>query len=124
MAGKVRVYNASKGTDIVTEGDVADRFWSRLKGLIGRTSLAPGQGLLIRPSKGVHMWFMRFPIDVIYVGEGDRVVDVDENMRPWAIGRPRAAARYVIEVPAGTVAATHTRPGDQLEIVPVESPSS
>ncbi len=113
----IRVYNRTRQKDIVTQGKVADTFWTRLRGLIGRKGLAPGEGLLIVPCKGVHMGFMRFPIDVIYVGEGDRVIDVDVDLRPWAIGRPRRASRYVIEVPAGTVAATGTQPGDALEVI-------
>ncbi len=116
MTGTVRVRNTTRHTVIAREARVANTFWTRLRGLIGRKYLAPGEGLVIVPCKGVHMWFMRFPIDVIYVGEGDRVVDVDENLRPWAIGRPRRESRYVVEVPAGTVAATGTRPGDRLAL--------
>lgn len=114
MRRTVHVRNTTRQTDIAHHARVADTFWTRLRGLIGREPLAPGEGLVIVPCKGVHMWFMRFPIDVIYVGEGDRVVDVDENLQPWAIGRPRRESRYVIEVPAGMVAATGTRPGDRL----------
>lgn len=121
MRRRVRVRNVTRNVDLVSDGEMADRFWLRLKGLIGRRGLAPGEGLIIKPSKGVHMWFMRFPIDVVYVGEAERVIDVDEFLRPWRIGRPRPAARYVIEVPAGTISATGTRPGDQLEVIPVTS---
>ena len=112
----IHVRNLSRGRDIVTHGLVADTFWTRLRGLIGRKALRPGEGLLIMPCKGVHMWFMRFPIDVIYVGADNRVVDVDEHLAPWTIGRPRKHARYVIEVPAGTVAATDTAVGDLLSV--------
>ncbi len=112
----VRVYNVTRRRDLATQCRVAETFWSRLKGLIGRRTLAPGEGLLIRPSRGVHMWFMRFPIDVLYVDREGRVVDVDEHLRPWRIGRPRLRAHFVVELPAGTVAATGTQPGDRIVI--------
>jgi len=115
---RVRVRNLTRGVDIVTRGQVANTFWTRLRGLIGRQALAPGEGLVIIPCKGVHMGFMRFPIDVIYVDKHNRVVDVDEHLRPWTIGRPRARSRYVIEVPAGTVTVTGTTVGDELAIIP------
>ncbi len=112
----IRVHNVTRGRDIVTRGTVADTFWKRLLGLIGRKALAPGEGLLIRPSKGIHTWWMRFPIDVIYLDATYRVVDVDENVLPWRFGRPRRAASMVLEVPAGTVAATGTCVGDLLRV--------
>lgn len=113
----MHVRNLTRGVDLVTRGTLASTFWTRLKGLIGCAGLAPGEGLIIVPCKGVHMWFMRFPIDVIYVDARDQVVDVDECLRPWRIGRPRPRARYVVEVPAGTVRTTGTAPGDRLQVV-------
>ncbi len=110
----VRVHNVTRGRDLATRAQVAASFWTRLRGLIGRPHLAPGEGLVLIPSRGVHMWFMRFPIDVVYVDREGRVVDVDEHLAPWRIGRPRPRAHFVVELPAGTVAATGTRPGDQV----------
>ncbi len=116
----VRIHNRTRRVDLATRAQVAETFWTRLRGLIGRASLEPGEGLIIRPCKGVHMWFMRFPIDVIYVGEEDVVIDIDEALPPWRIGRPRPQARYVIELPAGTVRATGTRIGDVLSSQPTK----
>jgi hypothetical protein len=87
-----------------------------LRGLIGVRHLEDGDGMAIIPSNGVHCMFMSIPIDVIYVDREDRVVDVDANMKPWAIGRPRRAARYVIELPAGMAGRTGTQAGDQLRV--------
>ncbi len=117
----VRVYNLTRDQVLATHCQVADTFWTRLKGLIGRSSLAPGEGLLIKPSRGVHMWFMRFPIDVLYVNREGQIIDIDEHLQPWRIGRPRPRAHFVVELPAGTVAATGTRPGDRIKI---ERPAS
>ncbi len=112
----LHVENVTRGTVLVESGRVADNRWTRLRGLIGVRELPQGDGLLIRPCKGVHCMFMSIPIDVIYVDGDDRVVDLDPEMKPWAIGRPRRKSRYVIELPAGTIARTGTAPGDQLKV--------
>lgn len=81
---------------------------------MGARSLEPGEGLLIRPCNSIHTHFMRFPIDVLYVSRADRVIAIDENMGPWRFGRIQRGARYVVELPAGTVAATGTEVGDKV----------
>ncbi len=101
---------------MVSSGWLADNFWTRLRGLIGRPPLEPGQGLLILPSNSVHCFFMSYPIDVIYVDREDRVLKVDEAMKPWRVGKPVFGARYVIELPAGEAARRDVRPGDELEV--------
>ena len=110
------ISNASRSTVLVDKGRVADNFWSRLKGLIGVRTLAEGDGLLIKGSKGVHCMFMSIPIDVLYVDNQDCIIAVDQAMKPWTIGRIRRASRYVIELPAGTAARTGTTVGDQLKV--------
>jgi uncharacterized membrane protein (UPF0127 family) len=112
----LRVENVTRGTLLVERGRTADNYWTRLRGLIGVRQLADGDGLAIVPSNGVHCMFMSIPIDVLYVDRADRVIGADADMKPWAIGRPRRAARYVIELPAGAVARTGTQVGDQLRV--------
>ena len=108
--------NMSRGAVLVDKGRVADSFWSRLKGLIGVRALAEGDGLLIQGSKGVHCMFMSIPIDVLYVDKQNRIIALDQAMKPWRIGRIHPASRYVIELPAGTAARTGTAVGDQLQV--------
>ncbi|HIC89941.1 MAG TPA: DUF192 domain-containing protein [Anaerolineae bacterium] len=112
----VRVRNVTQGNVLVQQGRVASTFWTRLRGLIGSPPPAEGEGLLIIPCSGVHMFFMSYPIDVIYVNRYDQVIDVDMNMKPWRVGRPRKASRYVIELPAGAVARSGVQIGDQLQL--------
>ncbi len=112
----LRVENRTRQCVLVSQGRVAATHWTRLRGLIGVKELAPGDGLLIRPCNSIHCMFMSIPIDVIYVGEGDVVLDVDPGMKPWAIGRPRKGGRYVLELRAGAIAASGTRPGDRLAL--------
>lgn len=112
----LRVENLTSGAILVENGRVANGHWSRLKGLIGVKQLPPGDGLMILPSNSIHCMFMSIPIDVLYVSADHRVIGTDAEMKPWAIGKPRRGARYVIELPAGTIAATGTTQGDVLQV--------
>lgn len=117
MAKKVvRVHNSTRSIDLMTTGRLAANPLTRLKGLIGVKELPAGDGLLIQPCKGVHCMFMSIPIDVIYVDQADCVVGLDPEMAPGRMGRVYRQAAYVVELPAGTIAATDTQVGDSLEV--------
>jgi uncharacterized protein len=77
--------------------------------------------VIVNPRKDVegasiHMFFMRMPIDVIWLNEGMKAVSVFENAKPWAfrIFRPRLSAKYVVECPVGSIQRTKTKEGDQF----------
>ena len=94
---------------------VADRPFSRMRGLLGRRSLPHGEGLLLRPAASVHTWFMRFPIDVVFLDRDGRVVRVAPELRPWrAAGR--RGARAVLELPAGECERRGLQIGERLEV--------
>jgi uncharacterized membrane protein (UPF0127 family) len=112
----LHVDNRTQGSTLVDRGKVANNVWTRFKGLIGVRHLPEGDGLAIVPCSGVHCMFMSIPIDVLYVDKEDRVVALDPNMKPWAVGRPYRGTAYVIELPAGTIARTGTQVGDQLQV--------
>lgn len=112
----MRVENRTRGVTLIDHGWLADTFWTRLAGLIGVRQLAPGEGLVITPANQVHTHFMAVALDVFYVDGDGRVVDIDCALAPWRIGRPRRAARYVVETPIGTVARTGSRVGDLLVV--------
>jgi uncharacterized membrane protein (UPF0127 family) len=82
-----------------------------MRGLLGRDSLAPDEGLLIRPTGSIHMLFMRFPIDAVFCDRELRVVGVERNLRPWRLAS-RRGAKVVIELAAG--AAAGVAEGDRL----------
>jgi uncharacterized membrane protein (UPF0127 family) len=90
--------------------------WGSFKGLMLDASLPAGHGLLFRPARGIHTHFMRFPIDLIFLDEADRVVGVREAMRPWRFDFTCAAA--VIEANAGTARARGIAVGDRLRFEP------
>lgn len=107
-------FNQSASTVLAARVDVAASFGSRVKGLIGRKNLPPGNGLWIRPCNSIHCFFMAFPIDVIYLDAENQIVGLDENMQPWRVGRPRLRAKSVLELPAGTVEKTNAQLGDEI----------
>jgi uncharacterized membrane protein (UPF0127 family) len=89
---------------------------SRAVGLLSRSGLEPGEALWIVPSRGVHTWGMRFTIDVLALDESGVVIDCVSNLRPWRVRLPRRGTAGVLELPAGTLAASHTSLGDQILI--------
>ena len=94
---------------------VADTFWTRLRGLMGRNELTADEGLLIRPAGSVHTFFMRFAIDVVFVDRTGVVLKVVAALHPWRFAG-RRGARCVIELSAGEAEARGIRPGDELRL--------
>ncbi len=118
MTSSIRVTNHNRSSTLAETCELARTFWKRGLGLMGRTQLAPGNGLIIYPEWSIHTFFMRFPIDVLFLDDTDHVVGLREAMPP---NRPYAGiwgAKYVIELPAGVIATTHTQVGDQLTLIP------
>jgi uncharacterized protein len=92
---------------------VADSPASRMRGLLGRSELRPGEGLLLRPASSIHTWFMRFPIDAVFLDRDWRVVGISDDIRPWrAAGR--RGAKAVLELPAGASSLHGLEIGDLL----------
>ncbi|NTU83607.1 MAG: DUF192 domain-containing protein [Chloroflexales bacterium] len=115
----VRVLNATRGATLAERCGEARDFFARGRGLMGRPGLASGEGLLINPCSSVHSFFMRFPIDVVFADRAHRVVGLTPALPP---NRPFAGAwgaRYVVELPAGVIAATGTQVGDTLCLEPL-----
>ena len=81
--------------------EIADSFFARLKGLMGRKKLPQGQGLLILPCNSIHMLFMRFAIDAVYVDKNFVVKKIVKNLRPWLGMSVCLGAHAVIELNAG-----------------------
>ena len=86
-----------------------------MRGLLGRDGLEPGEGLLLRPASSVHTWFMRFPIDVVFLTRDLVVVGIADGLEPWrAAGR--RGARAVLELPAGECDRLGATVGDALRL--------
>ena len=101
---------------LANAADVADTSAKRRTGLLKHDHLDPGQGLWIVPCESVHSFFMKFPIDLVYLDRKKKVRKVRHRMAPWRLSAC-LTADSILELPAGAVGATGTQPGDQLEIV-------
>ena len=108
---------ASDGRVVCERCGIADRWWLRLRGLLGRSELHAGDGLLLRPAGSIHMAFMRFPIDAVFCDRELVVVDVVRGLKPWrAAGR--RGAKVVIELADGAAAGVEA--GDRLSLATIE----
>ena len=100
--------------------DLADTSSKRRVGLLRHERLETGTGLWIVPCESVHTFFMKFPIDLVYVDRKKRVKKVRHAVPPWRLSAC-LTAHSVLELPAGTVEKTGTRPGDELVIEKLNS---
>src|SRR5919198_6395883 len=82
---------------------LADTALTRMRGLLGRRELPSGEGILLRPASSVHMAFMRFPIDAVFLDRDLRVVKIAPNLRPWRVAGGRGA-ESALEIPGGGAA--------------------
>jgi uncharacterized membrane protein (UPF0127 family) len=103
--------NVTKGVALATELEIATSFWARSQGLLGRSGLKSETGMLIDPCSSIHMWFMRFPIDVIFLDKRNRVVGLRRNIKPWGMAWSWRGAK-TLELPVGIIASTRTQLGD------------
>jgi uncharacterized membrane protein (UPF0127 family) len=119
-AQPIRIFNQTRNSMLADQGELARSFLARGRGLMGRAELPAGYALIIYPESSIHTFFMRVPIDVLFVDRDNRVVGLREAMPP---SRPFAGVapwrgRYVVEMPAGVIRASGTAIGDQLELTP------
>ena len=104
------------GLVVIRNVDVADGFWERFRGLMFAQSIPDNYGLHIKPCNQIHMMNMKFPLDIIYLSADGEIVHIDENMRPWKIGKTIKKAASVVEVNAGTCACCGINVGDRLTV--------
>ncbi len=114
----MRAENRTRGRTLAREVRVAATFGRRLRGLIGRPPLEPGEGLLIRPCSGIHTFFMRSAIDAVFLDGDGRVVAALGPIPPWRATAVYTRAEAVLELPPGTVADTGTQAGDEVALDP------
>jgi uncharacterized protein len=95
--------------------ELADRMLPRAWGLLGRKGLEPGGGMLISRTGSVHTFFMRFPIDVVFVDRDRTIVKIVPSLRPWRMAMARRA-KATLELPAGSATAVGLEPGMVLVV--------
>jgi len=115
--GLLTAFNATRGASVATRVEKADDPASRNKGLLGRKSLAADEGLWIVPCPMIHTFFMKFPIDVIFLKRDLSVARVIEGLKPWRLSPWVLAAHSVLELQGGVLKGS-VRVGDRLEMRP------
>lgn len=110
----MKLTNSRTSKIVAIDLKVADKYFSRLRGLIGTRSLPKGSGLIIEPCNSIHMFFMKYPIDVIFLDKDNVVLHVINGIKPWNISQVVKQARKVIELPEGTIKASGVDAGDIL----------
>jgi uncharacterized protein len=113
-----QAFNRTRQAHLATDLAVASTHWRRLRGLLGlgHDDFRNGSGLWIVPCHGVHTLGMGFPIDVLYLDRGLKVVGIQPDVRPWRFTPVLMQAASVLELPCGTAAETNTAVGDTIEI--------
>lgn len=111
-----------RALNVTRETVVAERvLWAtgeaRKHGLLGRDHMDPAEGMYIVPSQWIHMFGMRFPIDVAFLAEGGRVLAVHHSLQPNRLSRPVLRAEGALELAAGALRASGTQVGDVIQLV-------
>ena len=113
----LHIFNVTRGNSVCARCLLADNLWTRGKGLLGRPSLDENEGILLAPGNSIHMFGMKFAIDVIFLTKENIVTDLVENIGPGQMhvakenaGKPHSA----LEVASGTIARVGVQIGDEL----------
>jgi uncharacterized membrane protein (UPF0127 family) len=114
-ASLARVLRAADRAVVCERCEIPESSFGRMRGLLGRGGLEPDSGMLIDSAPSVHMFFMRFPIDVVFLDRDWRVLSVRHELRPWRVAGARGAVA-ALELPAGAAAATGIAEGDVLAL--------
>ena len=112
----MKATNLRTHRELATNVRVADTLFTRMKGLLGKRELPKGEALWIKPCFSVHTFFMKFPIDVIFLNKKNQVIASVSNLSPNRMTRLYPQSFSVLELPPGTIVADNIQIGDQLEI--------
>ncbi|HVA79638.1 MAG TPA: DUF192 domain-containing protein [Candidatus Binataceae bacterium] len=123
MENPLRAINRTRGTVLCERLENAGGLAGQSRGLLGRENLPAGDGMLFEngrftPFMWMHMFFMKFPIDIVFLGGDGRVLKISRALRPWRVSAMVFGARRAIELPAGAAAQSTTVPGDIIAIEP------
>ncbi|MDP8265185.1 MAG: DUF192 domain-containing protein [Candidatus Aceula lacicola] len=112
----MRIINLTQKTIVATRARRARSFFARLKGLLGKKSFSPEDALVIEGCQAIHMFFMRFAIDVVFINRKNKVVGLVQDIKPFSLSPFFFMAKYAIELPSGSIEKSLVHIGDFLEI--------
>ncbi|RJP27413.1 MAG: DUF192 domain-containing protein [Candidatus Omnitrophota bacterium] len=114
----MKIINTTQNTILADKAVLADNPFSRMKGLLGRKALYDGEALVLKPANSIHTFFMRFSIDVIFLGRDNKVVKIISHLKPFRLSPLYFSSSIVIELPSGYIKKTNTKESDILSIQP------
>ncbi len=110
------VWNVSRDDSVAERVHLANTWWTRLRGLLGHPEPEPGEGMLLSPCQSVHMYWMKYSLDVAFLAPDGRIVEAYHALAPSKRSRWHRDADRALELRAGTLADTCTQVGDRLEL--------
>ncbi|HSA06720.1 MAG TPA: DUF192 domain-containing protein [Candidatus Gastranaerophilales bacterium] len=113
----MKVINKTANNVLVEKLEIANNSFLRMKGLLGRKSMEEGEGLHIIPCNNIHSWFMKFEFDAIFIDKKNKIKFLIEKMPPNGGVKFCFSAYSVIELPAGAIAKTNVKIGDEVEFI-------
>lgn len=117
----VTIINRTRDSVLGSKVGVADRWWLRARGFLRRPEPGEGEGLLLSPCRAVHMVGMNFALDIVFIDRLGRVLAVYPNLAPGRRSGWHLRARYALELPVGSIAATGTAVGDSIAWLPADA---
>jgi uncharacterized membrane protein (UPF0127 family) len=111
----MRITNTTRSTTLAENARRAGGFLARGRGLMFTSPLPEGGGLVLDPCNSIHMFFMGYPLDIIFVSKDGQVVFMYKGIKPWRMGRVVRGAKMAIELPEGVIERTGTQVGDRVE---------
>ncbi len=118
----VRIENVTRGTSVAERVRVASSALDRTVGLLRTPEVKPGEGLWIERSPSIHMFFMPYAIDAVFVDKAGRVTKVvPRTCKPWRMVLWARGARDCLELRAGAAAESGTQAGDELRLIEIET---
>jgi len=109
------VRNETKDSLVASEAKFVTSWWGRLRGLLGEKEICLGSAMVLSPCDSIHMFGMRFPLDVLFADSDGVVVGLVENIRPWRMTKRYRGAVCAVELPVGAIAESNTERGDALK---------
>ena len=110
----MHVVNTTRSTILGSRVLLLNRWWSRLRGFLGRPAPSNGEGVILTPCTAVHMFGMRFPLDVVFLDDKGVVVALYAELAPGSRTRVETLASHALELPSGSIAASGTELGDRV----------
>jgi hypothetical protein len=117
---RIRVVNKTRESVLGSRVQLADRWWQRVRGFLGRPRPSGGEGILLSPCRAVHMIGIPFPLDVLFLDRDGVVAALYAGLRPGRMTRFHRRASYALELPEGSIRASGTQVADHIVWLPVE----